>query len=136
MIFAEVVGPWTVGLAALMIVGLPFMAHYVKRSLNIDLGPLKAQLGDVKATADTIEHAVNGVSPGEPRMIDQVRALRASVAALHGEVGDLKVQQQVTTGAVTHLDERVTKHIADGVRQREHDEKARRGVVDRRTQED
>lgn len=170
----EMVGPYTVALLVVLLVGLPIAAKFLRRAVRLEAGPLKAELGELtdyaqaakehaeKAaeSAEAVHAAVNGVDPGEPKLIDQVRQLvandavkmddladlRTDVAALAVEVGNVQRFQRATAIGQAQLSAEVELGAARtaemGKLLREHidvhaervklDREARTGRIDRR----
>lgn len=140
MVLAEAVGPYTIGLTVVVLVGLPIMAHFMRRSLRLQAGPLSAELSGVREVIEAAHQvavetkevvletavAVNNVDHDEPKLIDQVRTLRSDLSEMRSEVAQLAVlvgntqrsQRMVTMGLseVTMLEERNGGRIEDTAR--------------------
>lgn len=83
----ELIGPYTIGFAVVMLAGLPVAARYLKRAVRLEAGPLKAELG---AVAEHVEQAAKAAT------------IAADAAVVVGEsVGDVNgsgsLQKQMST---------------------------------------
>lgn len=57
MLYAEQVGPYTVGLAFIVMMGIPIMVHFTRRAVRLEAGPIKVQLDDLKKHTKTAADA-------------------------------------------------------------------------------
>lgn len=81
MILAEQVGPYTIGLAVVMLGGFPIAARYVKKAVTVQGFGMRAEIGavkeDIKVAADaakTVAESIGNVN-GEGSLQEQVTTM-------------------------------------------------------------
>lgn len=78
MILAETVGPYTIGLAVVMLAGIPIAARYIKKAVTLEGFGMRAEIGEVKedirvaAQAASIAAESVGSKNGEGSLQEQV----------------------------------------------------------------
>lgn len=90
MLIAETVGPYTIGLAFVLLAGLPIAARYLRRAVSLEAGPLKATLGEIKQDARDAA--------------DAARIVGESIGDANG-AGSIQVQLAATTRASQRAEE-------------------------------
>ena len=100
MILAETVGPYTIGLAVVVLAGLPVAARYLRRAVSLEAGPLKATLGEIKQDAREAAEAakVVGQSIGESNGAGSVQTqlAEATRASQRAEEATANIQHLLT----------------------------------------
>ncbi|HEU5085678.1 MAG TPA: hypothetical protein VFU14_20220 [Acidimicrobiales bacterium] len=100
---AEVVGPYTVGLVALVLVGAPITTRYLRRSLAAQLGPVRVQLGEMSTALEQVNRQVNHVQDpdNEPTLREIACDLRDELAELRTDV--LRVDRRCSSVETAQL---------------------------------
>lgn len=78
------VGPYTIALAVVLLIGLPVAGKFLRRAVRLEAGPLKAELGEVK------QHVVAGVAKAD-EAASKAEDVRESIGAANGH-GSLQDQ--------------------------------------------
>jgi hypothetical protein len=137
IIAQEPIGPYTIVLAVIMLVGLPVAAKFLRRAVRLEAGPLKAELGELHEHVQEAAAATNvvkesvGVANGDGSLQDQVTQLtvndrhkmadltelRTDVASLASTMGEMQRFQRATAVGQAQLSTEVETNAGrlDGV---------------------